>query len=338
MSESASQFAYTIKEAAALGNVVIVGRGAGFVLRDRPEVDDLEGAHAEGRGGDGASNVGGDGVVGTLQFGGAAYGSYEELLADPGVDAIYNPLPNSLHVPWSVRALEAGKHVLCEKPIGLTAADVARLIEVRERTGVLIQEAFMVRTHPQWIGARDIARAGRLGPVRSVTGYFSFFNDDPANIRNIKAYGGGGMDYVSFGLLCEELERADTAFRVVQSVHVGLNSLALLQWGTEEQRRRWLPPLCGADPPAVSVAITLVLDPVLILGLGPAPRLGIAGAAIDVFSVEPLPVDHPFRKLDNIVLTPHLGYVTEESFRNHYSQMVEGIDAWFKGETLRRLA
>src|SRR3954469_21935253 len=87
-----------------------------------------------------------------------AYGSYEELLADPQIDAIYNPLPNQLHVPWSIRAAEAGKHVLCEKPIALTAAEAEQLIEVRDRTGVLIQEAFMVRSHPQWLAAREIVR------------------------------------------------------------------------------------------------------------------------------------------------------------------------------------
>jgi predicted dehydrogenase len=122
-----------------------------------------------------------------------SYGSYEELLGDDAIDAVYIPLPNHMHVEWTTRAAEAGKHVLCEKPIGLAADDVVRLIEVRDRTGVLIQEAFMVRTHPQWLGAVEIAGSGRLGQVRSITGYFSFYNDDPSNIRNIKAYGGGGI-------------------------------------------------------------------------------------------------------------------------------------------------
>jgi predicted dehydrogenase len=122
-----------------------------------------------------------------------AHHSYEALIDDPDVDAVYIPLPNHMHVDWTVRAAEAGKHVLCEKPIGLSAANVAALIDVRSRTGVLIQEAFMVRTHPQWLGARDIARSGRIGTVRAINGYFSFFNDDPANIRNIKSYGGGGI-------------------------------------------------------------------------------------------------------------------------------------------------
>ncbi|MEO8521903.1 MAG: Gfo/Idh/MocA family oxidoreductase [Acidobacteriota bacterium] len=122
-----------------------------------------------------------------------AYGSYEELLADPAIDAVYIPLPNHLHVPWATRAAEAGKHVLCEKPIGLTAAEVGQLIEVRARTGVLIEEAFMVRTHPQWLRALAIVRSGRIGPVRAITGTFSYFNDDPANVRNVPAYGGGAI-------------------------------------------------------------------------------------------------------------------------------------------------
>ena len=122
-----------------------------------------------------------------------AYGSYDALVADPDIDAVYIPLPNHLHVDWAIRAAEAGKHVLCEKPIGLIAADAERLLAVRDRTGVLIQEAFMVRTHPQWLGALDIAQSGRIGHVRSIVGYFSFFMDDPANIRQVKEWGGGGV-------------------------------------------------------------------------------------------------------------------------------------------------
>ena len=122
-----------------------------------------------------------------------AYGSYEALLADPDIDAIYNPLPNHLHVPWSIRAAEQGKHVLCEKPIALTAAEARTLVSVRDRTGVRIQEAFMVRTHPQWLKARELARSGRIGDVRSIAGFFSYYNDDPANIRNVPEFGGGGI-------------------------------------------------------------------------------------------------------------------------------------------------
>jgi len=122
-----------------------------------------------------------------------AYGSYEELLADPQVEAIYNPLPNHLHVPWSVKAARAGKHVLCEKPIAITADEARQLIEVRDQTGVKIGEAFMVRTHPQWLRAREIVRNGEIGELRAISSHFSYFNADPNNIRNILDIGGGGI-------------------------------------------------------------------------------------------------------------------------------------------------
>jgi predicted dehydrogenase len=122
-----------------------------------------------------------------------AHGSYEELLADPEIDAIYNPLPNHLHVPWTIKAPDAGKHVLCEKPIALSAEEAQQLIAVRDRTGVLIQEAFMVRGHPQWLAAIDLVRSGRIGDLRSMAGFFSYFNDNPANIRNVADWGGGGL-------------------------------------------------------------------------------------------------------------------------------------------------
>ena len=122
-----------------------------------------------------------------------AYGSYEELLADPQIEAIYNPLPNQLHVPWSIRAAEAGKHVLCEKPISMTVAEAKKLLQVQQRTGVTIGEAFMVRTHPQWLRARELVQSGRIGPLRSIQGFFSYFNTDPKNIRNIPECGGGAL-------------------------------------------------------------------------------------------------------------------------------------------------
>jgi predicted dehydrogenase len=122
-----------------------------------------------------------------------AYGSYEELLADPAIDAIYNPLPNHLHVPWSVKAAEAGKHVLCEKPIALTASETDLLIAARDKTGVKIGEAFMVRTHPQWLRARELVQSGELGELRSIVSVFSYFNVDPKNVRNQADIGGGGM-------------------------------------------------------------------------------------------------------------------------------------------------
>ena len=122
-----------------------------------------------------------------------AYGSYEALLADPDIDAVYNPLPNHLHVPWTVRAAEAGKHVLCEKPIALTAAEARTLLDVQARTGVAIQEAFMVRSHPQWQAARRLVADGQIGDLRAMLGVFSYFNDDAGNIRNVPAFGGGAL-------------------------------------------------------------------------------------------------------------------------------------------------
>jgi predicted dehydrogenase len=122
-----------------------------------------------------------------------AFGSYEELLADPAIEAVYIPLPNHLHVPWSIRAAEAGKHVLCEKPIGLNADEVRLLLEARQRTGVRIGEAFMVRTHPQWLRAREIVCEGGIGELRAVVGAFSYFNRDASNIRNIAEWGGGAL-------------------------------------------------------------------------------------------------------------------------------------------------
>ena len=122
-----------------------------------------------------------------------AYGSYEELLEDPEIDAIYNPLPNQLHVPWTIKAAEAGKHVLCEKPLSLTVAEAESLLAVRARTGVKIGEAFMIRSYPQWLRLRELLNDGRIGELRSVVGFFSYFNVDPANIRNRMDSGGGAL-------------------------------------------------------------------------------------------------------------------------------------------------
>ena len=122
-----------------------------------------------------------------------AYWSYEELLADPDIEAVYNPLPNHLHVPWSIKAAEAGKHVLCEKPIALNVSEAKALLEARDRTGVKIGEAFMVRTHPQWLRTRELIRGGRIGDLRVIVGAFSYFNRDAGNIRNVLDWGGGGI-------------------------------------------------------------------------------------------------------------------------------------------------
>src|SRR5438270_1814538 len=122
------------------------------------------------------------------------YGSYEELLADPEIDAIYNPLPNHLHVPWSIKAIEAGKHVLCEKPIGLSAAQGQELVDAAARHPQLkVMEAFMYRHHPQWVRAKEIVAQGGVGELRTVQSFFSYYNDDPANIRNMADIGGGGL-------------------------------------------------------------------------------------------------------------------------------------------------
>ncbi len=122
-----------------------------------------------------------------------AYGSYEALLADPEIDAVYNPLPNHLHVPWSIKAAEAGKHVLCEKPIAMSSAECRDLMAARDRTGVKIGEAFMVRLHPQWLRTRAIVHSGRIGELRSILGFFSYYNTNPGNIRNVPEFGGGGV-------------------------------------------------------------------------------------------------------------------------------------------------
>jgi len=122
-----------------------------------------------------------------------AFGSYEAMLADSSIDAIYNPLPNHLHVPWSIKAAEAGKHVLCEKPIALSSQEAGQLIEARDRMRVKIGEAFMVRTHPQWLRARELVRSGAIGELRAIVSIFSYFNRDPKNVRNIAAIGGGGV-------------------------------------------------------------------------------------------------------------------------------------------------
>jgi predicted dehydrogenase len=122
-----------------------------------------------------------------------AYGSYQELIDDPDIEAIYNPLPNHLHVPWSIRAAEQGKHVLCEKPIALTAREARDLLVARDRTGVQIGEAFMVRTHPQWLKVREIIASGRIGELRLITGHFSYYRRDPADIRSRVEWGGGAL-------------------------------------------------------------------------------------------------------------------------------------------------
>jgi predicted dehydrogenase len=122
-----------------------------------------------------------------------AYGSYEELLVDPEIAVIYIPLPNHLHAEWTLKAAREGKHVLCEKPIARNVAEARRLLEAGEEFGVKIGEAFMVRTHPQWLRTHELIRAGRIGKLRSAAGLFSYFNISPENVRNIAEFGGGAL-------------------------------------------------------------------------------------------------------------------------------------------------
>ena len=148
-----------------------------------------------------------------------AYGSYEELLADPDIDAIYNPLPNQMHVPWTIKAAEAGKHVLCEKPLSLTFAEAESLLAVCARTGVKVGEAFMIRSHPQWLRLRALLDEGRIGKLRSVMGFFSYFNINPANIRNQVECGGGAlMDIGCYMIHASRFGFGEEPKRVVASI------------------------------------------------------------------------------------------------------------------------
>jgi predicted dehydrogenase len=123
-----------------------------------------------------------------------AYGSYADLLADPDVDAIYIPLPNEQHVPWSIKALEAGKHVLCEKPIALTADEAQTLVDAAAQYPHLkVMEAFMYRYHPQWQRAKALVTGGAIGELRTIQSFFTYSNLDPTNIRNQVEHGGGGL-------------------------------------------------------------------------------------------------------------------------------------------------
>jgi len=134
-----------------------------------------------------------------------AYASYEELLSDPDVDAIYNPLPNSMHLEWNVKIMEAGKHLLCEKPLGLTVAEVEEMIRVRDRCGVKAGEAFMVKSHPQWQETRERIHRGEIGEPCLLQSAFTYYNVDPRNIRNIPSMGGGGM--WDIGCYCVTMSR-----------------------------------------------------------------------------------------------------------------------------------
>jgi predicted dehydrogenase len=134
-----------------------------------------------------------------------AHGSYEELLDDPEVDAVYNPLPNHLHAPWTLAAADAGKHVLCEKPLARDVAEAQHMIEGCRAAGVVLMEAFMYRLHPQWVRVRELVASGRLGEVHTVQSMFAYDNRNPDDIRNTPAYGGGGL--LDIGCYCIDVSR-----------------------------------------------------------------------------------------------------------------------------------
>ncbi|NOZ70622.1 MAG: Gfo/Idh/MocA family oxidoreductase [Chloroflexi bacterium] len=135
-----------------------------------------------------------------------AYGSYEDLLADPDIDAVYIPLPNHMHVPWSIKAIEAGKHVLCEKPIGLNVAEAQALLEAAQQHPELkVMEAFMYRFHPQWRRAKQLVQSGEIGDLRTIQSFFSYYNVNPADVRNQADIGGGGL--MDIGCYCISLAR-----------------------------------------------------------------------------------------------------------------------------------
>jgi predicted dehydrogenase len=147
-----------------------------------------------------------------------AYGSYEELLADPEIEAIYNPLPNELHVPWTIEALEAGKHVLCEKPIALDASEARALIDARNRSGKLVAEAFMVRFHPQWRRARELVREGAIGAAVAIQTFFSYRLLDPENVRNRPPGGGGLFDIGCYAIVTARFIFGAEPTRVIATI------------------------------------------------------------------------------------------------------------------------
>ena len=168
-----------------------------------------------------------------------AHGSYEALLADPDVDVIYNPLPNSLHVEWSVKAMRAGKHVLCEKPIALTVEEVATLQQVSSQTGRIVTEAFMYRHHPQTRVVRDLVTGGAIGAPRLVRGTFSFMLNRPGDVRYDRAMGGGALwdvgcypvSYARYVLSGEPVEACCT--QVVGDTGVDLTSAGYLRFDAD---------------------------------------------------------------------------------------------------------
>ncbi len=134
-----------------------------------------------------------------------AYGSYGQLLNDPDIDAVYIPLPNHMHARWAIAAAEAGKHILCEKPIALSSAETETMVTVAENAGVILREAFMYQFHPSWRAAQRLVDEGAIGEIIAIESWFSYFNDDPNNIRNVFDYGGGAL--MDIGCYCIHLSR-----------------------------------------------------------------------------------------------------------------------------------
>jgi predicted dehydrogenase len=169
----------------------------------------------------------------------AAYGSYEALLADPEIEAVYIPLPNHLHAAWVRKAADAGKHVLCEKPFAMDAREAEQAIRYAESKGVLVMEAFMYRFHPQWQRVLEIVRSGEIGQVHSIHAFFAFTQKDPANIRNILAVGGGAIpDIGCYAVSCARYLLGREPTRVVSLIQrdpafgTDILSSALLDFGT----------------------------------------------------------------------------------------------------------
>lgn len=166
-----------------------------------------------------------------------AHGSYEDLLADDTVDALYIPLPNDMHAEWVFNAAAAGKHILCEKPLAMTAAQAAEMAETCDRAGVKLQEAFMYRHHPTWVEAKRIVDSGEIGELQAVQSWFSYYNDDPTNIRNRLENGGGAvMDIGCYNinlsrmLFGEEPVRIESAVRRDPTMGIDIVSSGILEF------------------------------------------------------------------------------------------------------------
>jgi predicted dehydrogenase len=190
-----------------------------------------------------------------------AYGSYEELIADPEIEAIYNPLPNELHVPWTVRALEAGKHVLCEKPIALDAAEAETLVATQARSGKLVAEAFMVRFHPQWRRAHAIAQSGEIGALRAIQTFFSYHLTDPTNIRNKPPGGGALYDIGCYAILTARYIFGAEPTRVVATMDIdpAMGTDRLISGLAEFPGGRQLSFVCGTQT-ALHQRVTIAGD------------------------------------------------------------------------------